>query len=381
MAKDKEEPAAGDYEFKLPDFDEDQFIHREMVSFKTTSILFGWGIVAAAASWAAFSWRNGDPNTGWLLGLLLCGAFGFSLKWLFPKLGADVAHFKRREWTGTGFLFFFTWLAFFMVAVNPPVSDFAAPQVIISADPPIQVPNGTVSLSMLVVDNNRVADQSIKVTRDTRDGQVVDSPMTGSSGDVRWYNLTTLAAGKYVVAGTGVDAHGRTTVAFANFTVAVQDIRLDLPRDAILDTTSLIVAHIGTYPGCHVAHDWSIPCLRKVTLKMTSGGVEIPMDADTERIGDWKANANSKGWTRGVNAFTVEAEFLNHYAGSHSIPGGRITLPGTYSVNLTVDPGEHVANVAAPLAGRSLNVPHLELVALASVLIVGAAVMRRRGSK
>ncbi|HEX2065337.1 MAG TPA: hypothetical protein VHI93_00855, partial [Candidatus Thermoplasmatota archaeon] len=95
MADEKKDGSG--YEFVPPDFDEDAFVHREMVSFKTTSILFGWGVLAAAASWAAYV-AVGGTDLGWLIGLALCGAFGYALKFLFPRLGADVSHFKRKEW-------------------------------------------------------------------------------------------------------------------------------------------------------------------------------------------------------------------------------------------------------------------------------------------
>lgn len=372
----KEEPAAGDYEFKLPDFDEDQFIHREMVSFKTTSILFGWGIVAAAASWVAFNGVHGNTNTGWLLGLLLCASFGFSLKWLFPKLGADIGHFKRREWTGTGFLFFFTWLAFFMVAINPPISDFSPPQVIISSDPPTQLPNGTVSLSMLVVDNDRVADSGMTISRDG--GPATAPVQTGMASDVRWFNQTNLLPGKYVVAGTGRDAHGLTSTRYANFTVGAQGFALERPHGDILDSTSKLVAHLGTFPSCDKAHYGREPCLRTVYLHTASG--DIAMDASADKAGDWSADASSKGWSKGINSFVVRAEFLNHFAGAHSVPGGVLELPGPFSVNVTTQPGTHVADVPGPVANRALNVPHLELPALAVVLVGVAAVMRRRVS-
>src|SRR5205085_1049358 len=74
VAEDKAPEGKGEYEFKLPDFDEDTFIHREMVQFKTTSLLFLWGIVTALVSWAAYALLQGDESSGWLAGLLIAAA-------------------------------------------------------------------------------------------------------------------------------------------------------------------------------------------------------------------------------------------------------------------------------------------------------------------
>ena len=88
MASEKKESKDGkdpDYEFIPPDFDEDAFIHKELVSFRTTSILFVWGIVAALVSWAIYGPMGADRGA-WFAGLAVCAAFGFSLKVLYTQL-------------------------------------------------------------------------------------------------------------------------------------------------------------------------------------------------------------------------------------------------------------------------------------------------------
>ncbi|MFA5944900.1 MAG: hypothetical protein WC876_10595, partial [Candidatus Thermoplasmatota archaeon] len=113
--KDSKDGKDSDYEFIPPDFDEDAFIHREMVSFRTTLLLFLWGIVAAAVSWGAFA-AMGGVKTGWLVGLGIAAVFFLGLKSVFTMLKVDIKHFGRREWLGTGALYFFTWLSFFIIA-------------------------------------------------------------------------------------------------------------------------------------------------------------------------------------------------------------------------------------------------------------------------
>ncbi|MGB1697177.1 MAG: hypothetical protein ACPHK8_02125, partial [Thermoplasmatota archaeon] len=115
MAKDEANDAKGEeYQFEIPDFDEEAFIHKEMTSFRTTAVLFAWGILAALLSWGIFVAVDG-AKTAWYLGLAVVIGFLYALRIVYPKLNIDVAHFKRREWMGTGFLLFFTWLAFFIL--------------------------------------------------------------------------------------------------------------------------------------------------------------------------------------------------------------------------------------------------------------------------
>lgn len=375
----EEKADKGEYKFDLPDFDEDTFIHREMVSFRTTSILIVWSIVAAAVSLGAFMLVRGNSATGWLLGLVVCGVFGYSLKWLFPKLGADVAHFKRREWSGTAFLFFFSWLAFFIVAVNPPVSDFSPPHVLIAASPTAQVENGTVSLAFLVVDNARVAHQDLTVTRDGQPVPVDLAAPSARDGDMAWYNLTNLAPGAYTVQGMGDDGRGHVARGWANFTVAAAPFEFILPEPAVLASTTQIVARMpDTMPPCDDAHYGRAPCVQRVTLELSDGQQVLMQPPTSDNPGEWVAKSTTRGWRAGVNEFTVSADFLNQYLGSHRIPGGRVTLPDPYQVNVTGSLGNTPVDVRPDLTTRPISVPHLELVALASVLLVGAAVRRRR---
>lgn len=370
-----DEKAAGEYEFKLPDFDEDTFIHREMVSFKTTTILFIWGIIAAALSWIAFAALKGEPRMSWLVGLGICLATGLMLKPIFARLKTDIKHWKRREWLGTGFLFFFTWLSFFMVAINPPFSDFAPPQALATADPPVQVEGGMVRLSFLAVDNGHVASRQLAVQREGGEAQVQQP--ANRSGDLETYDLAALAPGKYVVTVTATDGRGLRTVSYANFTVRASDFEVVLPPNGQLGTTSLVAARLPGHKSCN--ENYAAGCVRTVYAKLADGKTTIAFDAPApDSPGVWTAKSSFAGWSRGNNTFSMHAEFLNHYLGAHSIPGGKIDLAGPYVVNVTVEPGTHQAEVRPPQAGRMLNVPHIEAVAVIVVVLVGAVIARRK---
>jgi hypothetical protein len=382
-----------DYEFNPPDFDEDAFIHREMVSFRTTLILFVWGIVAAAASWAAFAAMHG-ARTGWLVGLVLVAVFGYALRWLFPRLGADIAHFKRREWLGTAALFFFTWLAFFILAINPPLSDFAPPRVELHASPLLQEADDTVTVHLFVEDNVRVAAHTFALTQDGRP-VVAPAPAEVAPGHFR-LDLSGLAPGVYHLAASARDARGHAAETALDFAVTERILHVDLPANGTLATRAdqvLVTAQAGAscdlkdaaaratcFQPCTTRKNVinNAPCVRTVRLLLGNGnGNAIDLEYDGG-LGGWKATSNFAGWSEGDNSATVVLEMVPTFAGSAKVGGGNVTA-GPYTLRVVGPAGTYAPKVVAEPLPHQRNVPGPGLPALAAGLAAVALLARRRG--
>ena len=381
--RDKKEKSDGgkdaDYEFIPPDFDEDAFIHREMVSFRTTLILFVWGIIAAAVSWAAFA-AMGGARTGWLVGLLIVAAFGYALRFLFPKLGADVAHFKKRDWLGTAFLFFFTWLSFFIVAVNPPVSDYAPPRVELHASPSVQEAGDPVTVDLFVEDNVAVASHTFQVTQGGQPVPGVGEPDNLGRGH---YQLTVegLPPGTYQLNATATDSRGHEAAAGIDFAVTERILAVTLPAGGAIDDASdqvLVQAQGEQFRPC-TERKGSInnaPCVRLVELAPSGGGASIPMEHAATH-GGWIATSNFAGWKAGANNVTVALHMVPSFAGSVKVGGGTITA-GPYTVNVTAPTGTYAPKVLPEPTAPHRNVPGLGLPLLAVGLVAVALLARRR---
>lgn len=392
MAQEKDERgskrdgAAGkdsDGEFIPPDFDEDAFIHREMVSFRTTAILFAWGIVAALASWLAFKGLDG-ADVGWLIGLGIAAAFGVALKWLFPRLGADIQHFGRREWLGTGALFFFTWLSFFLIAINPPLSDFAPPRVDFHAAPVAQQAGGNVTIHLFVEDNVKVTDHTFRLTQG---GQPI-----AMEGDLRSlgrghyvYTASGLAPGVYHLEGTAEDSSGLTGDGELDFAVSETVLDYSATSNGVLSgAADRIVVTTGDVPACKAKKGQVTtrdPCVRTVRLEMRGEGrqVVLPYDRDAirEDVGAWVGTTALAGWVQGNNTFDVVAEMADQYDGSVRFDGGEIVL-GPRTVQVTGTPGSEVVEPALDPNPPHRSVPGPAPLLLAGAVLAAAAVLRRR---
>ena len=369
------------YEFIPPDFDEDTFIHRELVSFRTTLILFLWAIVAAAVSWGAFA-AMGGVKTGWLLGLGIAAVFFLGLRKLFAVLKVDIKHFGKREWLGTGALYFFTWLSFFIIAINPPISDFAAPRVELHASPGLQEADDPVTIDLFVDDNHAIDDYTFRLERD---GQMLagkgDLTTVGRGHYRYWANG--LAPGSYVASASATDDSDHTDNDTVSFAVVQSILQVTLPEGGRLDQATDQVLVKATSPGfdpCETKKGrvTNFPCVRTVQL-VFSDGKRMALE-HSATFGGWQATSNFAGWTEGANNFTVEMRMLPSFAGSAKVAGGNITAgPFGLTVDVTNNPlGAYVPKVIDEPKAPTRNVPGLELPLLAVGLFAAVLVLRRR---
>lgn len=123
MAKKRKRKKEEKYEFKIPEFDEEEFLHKEIRNARTTIITIIYAIPIAIAS-LGLTLLN-LASLGAILGIIGLA----SLKYMYPLLNIDTTLFEKKNWLGNGALFFFTWLAVWVMICNPPFYDLANPTI------------------------------------------------------------------------------------------------------------------------------------------------------------------------------------------------------------------------------------------------------------
>ncbi|UCE44656.1 MAG: hypothetical protein JSU93_04385 [Methanobacteriota archaeon] len=128
MAKKRKKDKAKkeeEYEFKPPEFDEKEFLRKELRDTKTVLLTVGYaaclGLIAAVLSSVSSK----------LIGIsfLLVFAGLYSLKYFYPFIRVDTSEFQKKNWAGNVAWFFFTFLAVWVLTFNYPVADHASPTV------------------------------------------------------------------------------------------------------------------------------------------------------------------------------------------------------------------------------------------------------------
>jgi len=122
--KRKEKEPEEKYEFKPPEFDERQFLIDEMSTTKRMVLLVIYGAVfGVLAGIFTIMFKNG------YLGFLVLVAGAALMKFYLQLTGTDLSKFTKKTWAESAFSFFFTFLAIWLIAVNPPFYDGVGPEI------------------------------------------------------------------------------------------------------------------------------------------------------------------------------------------------------------------------------------------------------------
>lgn len=123
MAKKKRHKREEKVVFKRPEFDEREFMRKELVNAKVGIITFFYALPFAIVSWQLA-----------LIGVSIFGLLAaiigiLSLRYVYPLFNIDVEDFEKKAWLGNGAVFVFTWLSIWVLLLNPPFSDLAKPVI------------------------------------------------------------------------------------------------------------------------------------------------------------------------------------------------------------------------------------------------------------
>lgn len=105
---------ADDVEFQLPEFDETEFILKEVRDARLGVVTIVFALAVAIVT------RGVEAGLGTGLAFLFGLAAGYGLKVLFEFLGTDLGELDKKSWLGLGAIYFFAWLGFWTLLLNGP---------------------------------------------------------------------------------------------------------------------------------------------------------------------------------------------------------------------------------------------------------------------
>lgn len=122
--KKKDEMEEDEFEFEFPEFDREEYMKDEIKKGKSVIACVAIAPLFSILSLSVFLFTN-----EWIFGFVI-GILGlFTLANYLNIIRIDTSGFGRKEWLMNGAMFFFTWLAFWIILMNPPVNDFAKPTI------------------------------------------------------------------------------------------------------------------------------------------------------------------------------------------------------------------------------------------------------------
>lgn len=216
MARAAKKRKKEESEFTFPEFDEVDYMKGEVEGAKASMVTIAFAVPVALVSFALT--LGGVPVVAFFLGLaaafLLPRVFAF-LPW--PKV--NIEKFQRKDWFGHGATFFFSWLAFWILLLNPPFGDQTPPTIsgVSVNGTPVSLVQGTqVEVSSSNVTVNATIHENVALEEVVF--EVNGSPQTPLSVGGARYTLQLQGSTSYSVTISARDTSGLT----ASFSFNVQ---------------------------------------------------------------------------------------------------------------------------------------------------------------
>ncbi len=306
--KRKEKSEEEDIGFKIPKFNEEEFVKREKRNIKTLYISFLFALLIALIS-VGFWILMADSYLRWELVMLFGVINMVFLKYLFEKLNIDLSDFGRKGWFGSFAVYLLTWLLVFIILINPPIYDEDEPFIELIVLPGMQEAGGTVLIVANIIDNAGIDVDSITLDITYPDG-TTDTPAFAFEDSILTYSYenTEQLMGTY------------------NFTITVSDVNNHQAQiqDSFIytnDTLSITSSRFTDIRSRDAIAISAQPELCEINFRVyytINDGPEINVDRE-ERVDkqNYETTAEYEGWNENSNhTIRVYAEtlyyFLNH---------------------------------------------------------------------
>jgi len=345
-------------EIKLPEFDEEKFIEKERRKAKTAFVAFAFGVFMAVI--CHFIWRNLDVAVRWPLCFLLAiASTGFMAK-ILQIMKVDIYSFTRKEWLGSIAFYFFTWLAIFILSINPPFYDASPPKIDVAMIPEIQAENGSIMILAHVSDNAGVENVRINIS-----GKVYE--MMGDENDVYVYNYSGREKDFSIVA---MDRNGNSNTWKGKLRFSRDVIRVEIPDEPLHADDAIEI--------------WVLKNVSNLNFRVyyTINGEEVNATFydESTRYLIYRTNASYNGWKTGENEMKVYVEVFHYFPGIDR-PYINEIYGDSYTINVAA--GEKVGKLASPevknLPGPiGLRTPGFGIIALAAAMAMVLTLRKKR---
>ena len=215
----KEKQEKEGFEYKPPEFDEEEYLRKEVRDSKTLLVTIAYAALIGIASYGVMFT---EVALAALLGII---AVVF-LRHIYPLIGIDTSAIEKKQWAGNIVMYLFTWLAVWILLTNPPFSDIAGPTIkddkvyfedndglwiLINSTNKGDIPGFTnLSLNVTIADNVKVDPDTVIVTIRIEEEEVT-SPGGGAmsyKGSSYWYVFPYNGSGQYTYKITAKDVNG-----------------------------------------------------------------------------------------------------------------------------------------------------------------------------
>ena len=223
----KDKKPEEDYEFTPPEFDEREFLEKELRDTRAAIMTVGLAVLFGVVAGVVTAMAPALTAIAFIIGI----AGIFSLKFLYELMGVDISGFTKKNWAGTVVTYFFTFLAIWVLLINTPFADLTDPSI---DQATIWVSDGTTltgieykksettdALTWIPTDPNATLDDiihtsssyTINITARIADaGGIAIAEIALNSSTSSYYLMTKGSAGKYEYSINGTQLAGQSVL-------------------------------------------------------------------------------------------------------------------------------------------------------------------------
>jgi len=374
----KETDSEADKPFKLPKFNEEEFLKRERRNIKTTFLSFGFGLLMSFICFGFWTLMGHQDVLRWPLVLLVAVVNAVFLKPIFLRSKIDLKDFTGKNWFSSYMIYFFTWLIFFIVIINPPFYDDEPPMIQTVVLPDMQEPGGNVLILAKITDNSGVEKQQIKLEITLPNGSVIHPDFTYEYNILRYTyqgpdNITDDQTYTYKI--TVADTSGHKKEKTGSFTYSYNTIKLPEPEKA------------NQPPGADVTYTTNI--IFDVSTNVSrvyytiNGGKEINATYN-EDTGYYYTTPKKEGWIKGANVtMQVYAQIIYYFENTYQQFNNTIVDANQYyfQVSNSDEIGTEKSDEITLPSPRFVRVPGFEMVVFIASLIAVVLILKKYHKK
>ncbi len=224
--KEKDEEK-DDKPFKVPKFDEKEFIKKEKINIRATFISFLFGCLMALVCFGFWALMGNQSGFRWTLVLLVAIANATFIRYILQRFKIDTSAFTKKNWFTSIMVYFFTWLLVFILIVNPPFYDDQNPRVDFVLMPELQELGSPVKFCAKITDNAGITESDIVFSIEGNKINSEDYDFTNNIFTYTFEDGTTL--GQYSYNLTATDSSGLQTTKAGTFEYSNNSIYIPDP--------------------------------------------------------------------------------------------------------------------------------------------------------
>lgn len=303
--KEKDEQAEED--FKLPKFDEKEFVQKEKEKIRMTFVSFLFGLLIAVITFGFWALLQDSPFQ-WML-VFLFGVFNTSwLRYLFVKLNITMDPSDRKGMFSAYAIYFLTWLFLLIVLVNPPFYDAESPHIEVVSLPDMQEPGGSVKIVAHITDNAGINNNQATLIITHNQSTIMDETFTLDESILLYeYQSDNQTMGDFDFMITAEDNSGFTTQKNGSFSIDDNVIKVPKPTG------------VTTPPGPFVSYADDIVFDVKADVDWfyyTINDEKINVTKDEDNTGFYTTSPRIEGWQKNtlvtVNAYAKTIHYFKN---------------------------------------------------------------------